>query len=359
MIIPKNWSTMKKLMFLQQTGGGSVVIEDTASGNPVVFTTELAKPLKSLALSLLPRQSGTGDPSPQNIRSLIPWGEVGTWHTGVNVWDEEWESGNINFSTGAKQNSSVNIRSKNYIPIVGGETYYGKASTLTSSACVIFFYTEDKTYISNAYCGNTTFTVPSDAKYALFYCGSAYGTTYNHDISINYPSTDTEYHPYTGQSHPVNVGNITPPVYGASIDLTTGEVWGTWAFVELNGTEANWNNYNQGTAFSLPITGMTTDKYKSVFCDRFAQIKNITSFGVYASASNYYAYFINATDIEGVTDLASWKAYLAENPMGFAYQLATPVLLATLTPQQINALVGVNTVWSDADNIDLTFLKKR
>ena len=52
--------------------------------------------------------------------------------------------------------------------------------------------------------------------------------------------------------------------------------------------------------------------------------------------------------------------YDGENmPTGLiAYKLATPVLLATLTPQQVNALVGVNTVWSDADGIELTFLKK-
>ena len=43
-----------------------------------------------------------------------------------------------------------------------------------------------------------------------------------------------------------------------------------------------------------------------------------------------------------------------------AYGLATPVLLATLTPQQINAINGqTNTIWSDGNgDCSVTFLKK-
>lgn len=160
------------------------VITNTASGTIASFSDGAEMPVKSLEVEINAVQDLHGQANP------YPAGG------GVNQWDEEWELGSINFSTGAKQNSSVNIRSKNYISVVGGETYYGKAGTLSSSSCVVFFYAEDKTYISNSYCGNTSFTAPADAKYALFYCGSTYGTTYKNDISINYPSTDTSYHPY-------------------------------------------------------------------------------------------------------------------------------------------------------------------
>lgn len=83
-MILSEMTTMRKLMLLHGIVSGKSV-EDFASGNPCVFTTDLAKPLRKLALSLLPRQSGTGDPSPSNIRPLLPWGELGTWTGGANL----------------------------------------------------------------------------------------------------------------------------------------------------------------------------------------------------------------------------------------------------------------------------------
>ena len=45
---------VRKLMLLNAIAGPKAV-EYTASGNPVVFTTDLSKPLSRLSLSLLPR----------------------------------------------------------------------------------------------------------------------------------------------------------------------------------------------------------------------------------------------------------------------------------------------------------------
>ena len=133
------------------------VITNTASGTIASFSDGAEMPVKSLEVEINAVQDLHGQANP------YPAGG------GVNQWDEEWELGSINFSTGAKQNSSVNIRSKNYISVVGGETYYGKAGTLSSSSCVVFFYAEDKTYISNSYCGNTSFTAPADAMLPGFF----------------------------------------------------------------------------------------------------------------------------------------------------------------------------------------------
>ena len=67
---------------------GGKEVEDTAIGNPLTFLTDLARPLKSLVASFLPVQSGSGDPSPTNVRSISGWSGVNVWHTGVNLFDE-------------------------------------------------------------------------------------------------------------------------------------------------------------------------------------------------------------------------------------------------------------------------------
>ena len=62
---------LKKLMFLKAAIGGSeVFVEKTATGNPVSFTTQIAKRVKSITVPLSYTQAGSGDPSPSNVRPI-------------------------------------------------------------------------------------------------------------------------------------------------------------------------------------------------------------------------------------------------------------------------------------------------
>ena len=67
---------VRKLLFMKALAGGAPLSEYDATGNPLTFTTNVAKPLKSLVASFTPVQSGTGDPSPENVRSISGWGWV-------------------------------------------------------------------------------------------------------------------------------------------------------------------------------------------------------------------------------------------------------------------------------------------
>lgn len=66
------WSTLKKLM-LSNPRESSPLIEITAKGNPISFTTDVSKALKKCVVNISPVQSGTGDPSPINIRPITGW----------------------------------------------------------------------------------------------------------------------------------------------------------------------------------------------------------------------------------------------------------------------------------------------
>ena len=75
------------LLFGAASGGKA--IEDTATGNPLVFVTDLARPLKSLLIPFTPKQEGTGDPSPSNIRPIVPWNGLTVEHGGKNLFDPQ------------------------------------------------------------------------------------------------------------------------------------------------------------------------------------------------------------------------------------------------------------------------------
>ena len=66
-------------------GGGSSLVEETATGNPVGFDTQVAKPLKSLVVPLTYSQEGTGDPSPSNVRPISGVSSLFCVHAKKNI----------------------------------------------------------------------------------------------------------------------------------------------------------------------------------------------------------------------------------------------------------------------------------
>ena len=127
-------------------------------------------------------------------------------------WDEEWEAGYIDLTTGQNAASSSNIRSKNYIRIKPNTAYYIKAPA-TPTYINVCYYDESKNRIGAAYPStNNATTTPAGAYFMRFYCEAAYGATYNNDITISFyyegESGYDKYYPYTICDN-VNTGTET------------------------------------------------------------------------------------------------------------------------------------------------------
>ena len=147
----------------------------------------------STATSYEPYTGGIASPNPdypQPIKNVT--GNNVVKIGGKNLWDEEWELGNINNDTGGLENSDTFIRTKNYIEILPNTSYY---RTSTVEATRIFYYDSLYNYMSNTIvsAAGETFTTPNNAKYIKF---KQYGTAYNNDICITKGTTSTEYEPY-------------------------------------------------------------------------------------------------------------------------------------------------------------------
>ena len=112
-----------------------------------------------------------------------------------NIWNEEWELGSLNITTGEKTSTSACIRSAEYIPLKPNTTYYFK--TAYSEMC---FYDKDKKFISSTAKANQTFTTDANTRYLLFRNTTAYGTTYNNDIMIAESDIEVPYQPHQSQT---------------------------------------------------------------------------------------------------------------------------------------------------------------
>lgn len=149
-----------------------------------------------------------------NEGEVIHMTAEGIKSVGDNAWDEEWENGTFNTSSGEDINYGDpmgQVRSKYPIHVLPDAEYY---ATVGDSMLWIMFLDKNGSVIENPphdgeIVGNSIniskrgkFKTPANAAFLKFYCTIDYGSTYNHDILISlYHSgwkqdTDAGYQPY-------------------------------------------------------------------------------------------------------------------------------------------------------------------
>lgn len=134
---------------------------------------------------------------------------------GFNQWDEEWEAGSFDTTTGEKVSGNATIRTKNPIRVIGNSDYYlfmGKNAALR-----VLWYDGQMNLISTeALLRNVVRTSPSNAVYLHILCNGNYGTTYLGDICINIsdPSRNGTYEPYKTNTIELNLPTLTGKLNG-------------------------------------------------------------------------------------------------------------------------------------------------
>lgn len=285
---------------------------------------------------------------------------LSVYRTGVNVWDEVWELGGIDGS-GNNQSGTDRIRSKNYIPVTPGATYYYYINS--TYGIYAWGYDSSKTYVgrvpSNGWAiSNNTVTIPSGVYYIRIVVQPGYGTTYNNDISINYPSTDTGYHAYAGNTYAADWTSEAGTVYHGTVDPVTGLLT-----VDRIGITPNVKSLQSINAygianflFSFPQNALNTQIAKE------NAISNVLKTQTSSIASTTEQGIMIANDFNGYVRLDSAVAstkeqantWISDNGLLFVYELATPITYQ-LTPQEVATLLGANRVWSDAGDISLVY----
>lgn len=265
----------------------------TASGDIATFNTNVVKPLKSLTAQIVPIQEGTGDPSPSNPRPI----------SGTSVLNVEQRGKNLvafsatTITTQQRILDNVFLKAGNYVFSIDLKDTTNIAGSFnirigTTSIGTVGF--------NGGYDGRIekAFTLANDSSINIVLGGSVAGYSYSiSNCQIEIGSTPTTYSPYTGSTYPIALGRT---VYGASVDVVEGEGDETYGYIaSYNGEEINepWissiDPYVQGTT---PSTG--------------AEV---------------------------------------------VYPLSTPIDF-TFTGQEINSLLGVNNVWTDTGDTEVSYL---
>ena len=279
--------------------GKADVIISTASG-PVASFSDGADglPVEDLIIAIEPVQSGSGDPSPSNVRPISGFTGANVTRTGKNLLPESEyttkESGTnskyvdcyFNFSAG----SSIKLTAH----VADGSTIDGGNCQvqIMNGNTVLFNMSPNgpadvKTFNSN--------TIVNKLHY--YTTNSLAGKTVKLQLELG--STATTYEPYTGSTIPISWQSEAGTVYGGTLDVTTGL---------LTVTHANIASYNGET---LPG-------------------KWISSMEVYAAGTT------PTTGAQVVYELAEAQTY-------------------QLTPNEVKTLLGYNNIWVDTGDTTVEY----
>ena len=165
--------------------------------------------------------------------------------------------------------------------------------------------------------------------------------------------TDATFEPYTGDTYTANFGQT---VYGGTLDWATGVLTVDRALKTFTGSEY-WEKSSATTSdrFISPITGALAGS--DVICSHGNGGGGLDDLNhCYITASSNFAWNYSAY---GSTTAEKFKKYLAAQntagtPVQVAYKLAAPTTIQ-LTPQEITALEGINTVYSDCGDVEVSF----
>lgn len=195
-----------------------------ATGNPIVIPEY--KSLVKLTTTFSPKQAGTGDPSPENVRPISGYDSVIVNVRGRNLCDpEELVEGILNRAGDVVSNKFY--KTTGFISVVAG----AKVSRTFTNAVGNFFYDAEKNFIESISSTGANISVPENVTYWRF--SLIIGTS---DIMVNFGEALLPYEPY----QPGTTATLTLPetIYGGTVNAVTGAGSKTWGFIASYNGEA-------------------------------------------------------------------------------------------------------------------------
>ena len=357
----------------------------SASGRTIGLkgvTSPAAVPLMTTITAV---QEGTGDPSPDNVRSITPVQTVTLTRTGTNILDIAtctygygWTQNRVTLT---KTNTGFIMTTNTDLTEYSGRMYLciGKRAELVGQTITVTGdYTSsvvDDSCIANMVLitSNTlggyisgdvevfaqapkqnscTGTVPETGNeyvYVSLYLGYSYtapaGSTVEwSNIRVNVGGTDLGYEPYTEH---VLTTDLPEAVYGGTLDWASGVLTVTHKSVLLDGKGASETGVGQGVwtkgsnNFYLEIADMAHGV--PPLCDCYAYV---TKASTQAALGEMTLGSVNASiqrvgfgNPGNAIVLDEWVAMCDEQPIQMVYTLKEPYTIQ-LTPQQLSLMRG-------------------
>ena len=355
-------------------------LEET--GNPVQCYPVAGYPL-GVKARWEPRQGGSGDPSPENVRPITGMDSLQVTQCGKNLLDVGEITGIV--WANDRPSASKILNTFNNLPV--GEYRFtadiridSVEDTISSTRELLYgIIVRNSQDINNSAAVDRNSlgvgNVPSvgdilrvnmkvliKPEYAgtydqifLYSPGSdnrvdrTSGTMYNFQLELG--SIPTAYEPYTGTT-----ATLTLPetIYGGTVDAVTGVGMEEWEYMEFDGTEG-WQMSANNIVLYNAVTSPSNTNPGTGYCSHFPFAYNYGGNNIFISVATVCLGRVLTANYT----LESWKSYLtaqkaAGTPVTICYKLATPQPIQATGSQPLPVLSGQNVLITNADSLTVT-----
>ena len=334
-------------------------IKTTTPADIATFNSDIIAPLKQVKINFSPKQEGSGDPSPSNIRNITGWTGLSIHHRNANLI-----SSNASFIEGKWKPESGVIKTGSaykavYFPVPKGTLYFkANARGSCSYMCLI-----DEPIQSNVPVYqqvtitsrvNSTFDNSDGHLYMAVFTGT--DNTFlerasEYEMIITTDSATTYMAPQNSSSTTLDWSSNIGTIYGGYVDLINGNV--VQEYIEVDLGSVNWvYNSRNSVFYTQVISDMIYTSKTTFYCSAYST----NSFNIAdmpdKSISNSYqlrarALIIKDSDMVGKSE-SEFKT--AMSGIKVVYQLDNPITY-TLTPTQLSSLKGVNNIWGTTNGV--------
>ena len=315
-------------------------------------------PMKSLKVNIVPKQSGSGDPSPTNIRAISGWDSVAVEQSGKNLFNPNLVVGpayvvNADGSIKVTASDARGWSELNPIPIKAGTYTFSWLGYSNGAVSTIKLSTDGYTtdYYLTAGTPRRTITMAEDGYFKIKVGTSASSYPVTVKLQLEVGSTATDYEPYEGETITTNLGQT---VYGGELDVVSGKLVLNKAMADLG--SLNWS-YDGTRFYTRDIASLTKGYAYNVVADAISSIYKADIYSNISSQSVNNIFVIGETGTLSIKNTAYTTASAfktAMNGVQLVYELATPTEIQ-LTPTEVKSLLGANNVWSESGTVEVEY----
>lgn len=340
-------------------------------------------PVTNLQIGIEPVQSGSGDPSPTNIRPITGYTGAKIYKTRHNLWDVDA------IVTSSNHTDYCYVDSDGYLRFVSGNAEdYGIWWKNISLPCPLRFSGTVKSFEeTNAGAIRISFVFDDGTNYVCNYGSVAAGATATSswvvgsegqkvvrinsawtssrsvgilvaDTQLEFGSTATDYEACSGiTSCNVDWSDSAGTVYGGTLDVTTGILTVTYGVVDLSSLTWGYTDTYSCFIATSPSDSPTQKSggYDTAVCSMYAIQTNVS-----LSNLSDYNLLLNSRSVSSsgkrvaikdtrYTDADDFTTALTGQTL--VYELEEPVSYQ-LTPTEVTTLLGLNNIWASTGDVE-------
>ena len=352
------WSSAKIISSVSQSfqQSGSIITCQPVEGSELHVVSEITAV-----------QEGEGDPSPDNVRSIKGYEKALLTQCGknfLNLDNCKLLDCNIASITNSSIQCAINNRYfasiyPNDMPINNTTITFSQKQILSDKQMTIVEYGVKTTEVSGT---NTNYVTKLLGD--LAYKGNSYHielrtnrsgtaftdtTTIIDNLQLEVGTVATPFEPYRGQTYTVD---FPETVYGGTLDWATGILTVTWVKADLS-QPFYYPTGGNGVRFNNALDD-NYNKNTTALCSHGLIVKNFFTHGfIIGTDNNNNVYAIGLLDDLGLSSIEEYKTWAESNTIELYYKTNRPYTIQ-LTPAQILAISGTNTVYCDTGDVTVT-----